>query len=106
MKITMSILISIITFSTTLVGWPVSKFKHKEDKKSIQENTTTTSDRTYTLDSVISIDGTKIGYRQYGKGPGLIIVQGAMGTACNYHQLAIALAKDFTVYVPDRRGEE
>ena len=58
----------------------------------------------FRLDSVISKDGTKIGYRAYGHGPGLLIVQGAMGTAHNYDQLAQALAANFTVYVPDRRG--
>jgi pimeloyl-ACP methyl ester carboxylesterase len=62
------------------------------------------ADSTYTIDSAISKDGTKIGYWKYGHGPGLIIVQGAMGTAYHYNELAIALAKDFTVYVPDRRG--
>lgn len=57
-----------------------------------------------TTGSVTSLDGTQIGYRQYGHGPGLIIVQGAMGTAYNYDELARALADEFTVYVPDRRG--
>jgi pimeloyl-ACP methyl ester carboxylesterase len=56
------------------------------------------------IHTVTSRDGTHIGYRQVGEGPGLILVQGAMGTASNYHQLALALANDFTVYVPDRRG--
>jgi len=58
----------------------------------------------YAVNAVTSKDGTKIGYRQVGHGPGIILVQGAMGTAHNYHQLALALANDFTVYVPDRRG--
>jgi pimeloyl-ACP methyl ester carboxylesterase len=62
------------------------------------------ADSTHTIDSAISKDGTKIGYWKYGHGPGLIIVQGAMGTAYHYNELAIALAKSFTVYVPDRRG--
>ena len=55
-------------------------------------------------DSVQSTDGTKIGYRQYGHGPGLVLVEGAMGTAYNYDELARFLVKDYTVYVPDRRG--
>ena len=62
------------------------------------------ADSTYTLGQVISKDGTKVGYRVYGHGPGLLVVQGAMGTAVNYDQLARALASSFTVYVPDRRG--
>ncbi|WP_316828134.1 alpha/beta hydrolase family protein [Pedobacter miscanthi] len=62
------------------------------------------ADSSYTVEAAISRDGTKIGYWKYGHGPGLIIVQGAMGTAYHYNELAIALAKYFTVYVPDRRG--
>ncbi len=58
----------------------------------------------YTTGSVTSTDGTTIGYRQYGHGPGLVLVQGAMGSVYNFHQLAVALADTFTVYVPDRRG--
>ena len=64
------------------------------------------AEQQYKTDFVISKDGTKIGYLQYGNGPGLVIVQGAMGTTFNYHQLAMALANDFTVYVPERRGRK
>ncbi len=56
------------------------------------------------MDTVVSKDGTKIGYTVVGQGPGLILVQGALGTAHNYRDLAQALASDFTVYTPDRRG--
>lgn len=58
----------------------------------------------YSIGSVISRDGTSIGYRQYGHGPGLVLVQGAMGSAHNFSTLAEMLAETFTVYVPDRRG--
>ena len=58
----------------------------------------------YTIGYVTSEDGTTIGYRQYGHGPSLVLVQGTMGTAHNFMQLAEALADSFTVYVPDRRG--
>ncbi len=34
----------------------------------------------------------------------MVLVQGAMGTALNFMELAGALANTFTVYVPDRRG--
>ena len=54
--------------------------------------------------TVTSADGTAIGYRMIGKGPGVILVQGAMGTALNYDELARSLATNFTVYLPDRRG--
>lgn len=61
-------------------------------------------DWNYGLHSVTSADGTRIGYRQGGSGPGVVLVQGAMGTAYSYDQLARSLARNFTVYVPDRRG--
>ncbi|WP_225032154.1 alpha/beta fold hydrolase [Paraburkholderia sp. XV] len=51
-----------------------------------------------------SSDGTSIGYESFGDGPGVVLVQGAMGTARNYHQLALAMSDRFTVHVPDRRG--
>jgi hypothetical protein len=35
----------------------------------------------FTTGTVTSRDGTKIGYRQSGHGPGIVLVQGAMGTA-------------------------
>jgi len=54
--------------------------------------------------SVTSHDGTSIGYQSFGSGPGVVLVEGAMGRAENYRQLALALADQFTVHVPDRRG--
>ena len=56
------------------------------------------------MNTVVSKDGTDIGYTVIGQGPGLILVQGAMGTAHKYHDLAQALSSTFTVYTPDRRG--
>ena len=56
------------------------------------------------MNTVVSKDGTRIGYTSVGEGPGLILVQGALGTAHNYRDLAHALASAFTVYTPDRRG--
>ncbi len=58
----------------------------------------------YTIGFVTSKDGTTIGYRQLGHGPDLVLVQGAMGSAQNFMQLAGLLSDAFTVYVPDRRG--
>lgn len=67
--------------------------------------TTTMSEATTTSQSyVTSRDGTRIGYLQQGHGPGLVLVQGAGGTAANYADLARALSPHFTVYRPDRRG--
>jgi len=54
--------------------------------------------------SVISSDGTGIGYRQMGDGPGLILVHGGMQSSQNLTKLVRALCHRFTVYLPDRRG--
>jgi pimeloyl-ACP methyl ester carboxylesterase len=58
----------------------------------------------YLTGSVISKDGTTIGYRQLGAGPGLVVLHGAMESAQSHRQLAEALADTYTVYLPDRRG--
>jgi pimeloyl-ACP methyl ester carboxylesterase len=58
----------------------------------------------YETGSVTSRDGTIIGYRQLGRGPGVIAVHGGMQAAQNLMKLAGALAGSFTVYLPDRRG--
>ncbi|MBB6235903.1 pimeloyl-ACP methyl ester carboxylesterase [Pedobacter sp. AK013] len=58
----------------------------------------------YTTSYVISKDGTRIGYRQTGTGPGVILVHGAMMTSKNFMKLASFLSNEFTVYIPDRRG--
>ena len=54
--------------------------------------------------SVVSKDGTTIGYRQLGRGPGLVVMHGAMESSQSHRQLAEALADAFTLYLPDRRG--
>jgi pimeloyl-ACP methyl ester carboxylesterase len=64
----------------------------------------TAAQQHYTTGVVTSKDGTTIGYRQYGHGPGIVLVQGAMGSAQNFSRLAEILSDAFTVYVPDRRG--
>jgi pimeloyl-ACP methyl ester carboxylesterase len=57
-----------------------------------------------TIHYVTSQDGVRIGYHQFGQGPGVVILHGSMSTG-NYHtQLAELLADAFTVYLPDRRG--
>ncbi len=56
------------------------------------------------VDYTTSDDGTRIGYNRIGSGPGLVLVQGAMGTAYSFRELAEALSDSFTVVVPDRRG--
>src|SRR5215469_4953878 len=57
----------------------------------------------YTTGSVTSQDGTTIGYRQFGHGPGIVLLHGTASSGYNHVQLAGALADTFTVYVPDRR---
>jgi pimeloyl-ACP methyl ester carboxylesterase len=58
----------------------------------------------YTKDSVTSKDGTTIGYRQRGHGPGLILLHGGMKSSQDFTKLGEALSDTFTVYLPDRRG--
>ncbi|MEU6715090.1 alpha/beta hydrolase [Nonomuraea sp. NPDC046802] len=58
----------------------------------------------YTTGTVTSADGTTIGYRRLGEGPGLLLVTGGYLTAEHYMELAQALAESFTVYAHDRRG--
>jgi pimeloyl-ACP methyl ester carboxylesterase len=55
-------------------------------------------------DSVSSTDGTTIGYRRLGRGPGVVVLHGAVESAASHLELALALADDYTVYLPDRRG--
>ena len=64
----------------------------------------TPSQQVYTTGTVTSQDGTTIGYRQLGHGPGVVVLHGAMESAQSHMQLAEALADAFTVYLPDRRG--
>src|SRR5690348_5401011 len=60
--------------------------------------------RRYTTGSVVSADGTVIGYRKMGVGPAVILLHGGLQSAQNFMRLAEALADAFTLYVPDRRG--
>jgi pimeloyl-ACP methyl ester carboxylesterase len=54
--------------------------------------------------SVESRDGTPIGYWKTGQGPAVVVLHGSMESARSHTLLARALADDFTVYLPDRRG--
>ncbi|HWT47935.1 MAG TPA: alpha/beta fold hydrolase [Mycobacterium sp.] len=51
-----------------------------------------------------SKDGTTIGFRQLGHGPGVVILHGGALASQHYMKLGAALADQFTVYIPDRRG--
>ena len=57
-----------------------------------------------TKGSVVSKDGTSIGYLRLGQGPAVVLLHGSMESARSHTRLALALADAFTVYLPDRRG--
>ena len=57
-----------------------------------------------TTGSVPSADGTTIGYLRVGQGPAVVILHGSNESARSHTQLALGLADDFTVYMPDRRA--
>ncbi|OBF75342.1 esterase [Mycobacterium sp. 852002-51613_SCH5001154] len=58
----------------------------------------------YSKGAVTSKDGTTIGFRRLGDGPGLVILHGGALASQHYLKLGAALADRFTVYLPDRRG--
>jgi pimeloyl-ACP methyl ester carboxylesterase len=64
----------------------------------------TTPAPTFQTGTVSSRDGTTVGYRRIGTGPGVILLHGGMQAAQSFTKLATALSDRFTVYVPDRRG--
>lgn len=63
-----------------------------------------TKNKSYTIDSVTSKDGTTIGYRQMGEGPGIILLHGGINASQHLMKLGTLLSDEFTVYIPDRRG--
>ena len=54
--------------------------------------------------SVVSRDGTRIGYLKVGRGPSVVLLHGSMESAGSHTLLAQMLADAYTVYLPDRRG--
>jgi pimeloyl-ACP methyl ester carboxylesterase len=62
------------------------------------------TDRRPVPGEIRSGDGTRIGYLRVGTGPAVVLVHGAGQSSENFTRLALALADEFTVYVPDRRG--
>lgn len=57
-----------------------------------------------TVGSATSADGTVIGYRSVGSGPGLLVIPGSPGMAADFDAFAAAVADRFTVHVIERRG--
>ena len=51
-----------------------------------------------------SKDGTPIAYDQFGEGPALLLVNGAMATRTDATKTAQNLGQHFTVFAYDRRG--
>jgi pimeloyl-ACP methyl ester carboxylesterase len=54
--------------------------------------------------SVVSPDGTVVGYERTGQGPGLVLVHGASADRNRWQPVLPALAEHFTVDAVDRRG--
>jgi pimeloyl-ACP methyl ester carboxylesterase len=53
---------------------------------------------------VISADGSSIGWRQFGSGPVIVMVHGSLATGDEWLPVANHLAKDYTIFLVDRRG--
>jgi pimeloyl-ACP methyl ester carboxylesterase len=63
------------------------------------------TDGSFFVSAVTSADGTTISYRSTGRGPGLILLPGALLTARDFDGLARALGgRGFAVHTLDRRG--
>ncbi len=58
----------------------------------------------HTIHTVTSRDGTTIGYRELGSGPGLLCLHGGGFASNHYLDLAERLSGAFTVILPDGRG--
>jgi pimeloyl-ACP methyl ester carboxylesterase len=56
------------------------------------------------MKTVTSADGTAIAYQEQGRGPALVVVDGALCARGAKEGLAAALEPDFTVFRYDRRG--
>jgi pimeloyl-ACP methyl ester carboxylesterase len=65
---------------------------------------TTAAAADFSIETLTSPDGTTIGYRRFGAGPGLVLLHGSMSSGAHHTELAGLLADAFTVFVPDRRG--
>ncbi|MFS8480233.1 MAG: alpha/beta hydrolase [Micromonosporaceae bacterium] len=63
-----------------------------------------TTEPAVTTGEITSADGTRIGYRILGSGPGVVLLHGAMSSGYHHLHLARLLADRFTAYLPDRRG--
>jgi pimeloyl-ACP methyl ester carboxylesterase len=76
----------------------------QDSSKARASERATVSTDSLIADSVISKDGTIVGYWRIGRGPGVILLHGTAESAMSHIELARALADSFTAYLPDRRG--
>jgi pimeloyl-ACP methyl ester carboxylesterase len=56
------------------------------------------------MNTTHSKDGTPLAYDRFGKGPALILVNGAMATRTDTTKTAESLGQHFTIFAYDRRG--
>lgn len=56
------------------------------------------------MTTIISPDGTRIGYESVGAGPPLLLVHGSTGTRTRWSPVTPALAQCYNVHTMDRRG--
>ena len=57
-----------------------------------------------TSHTVLSRDGTRIGYLSIGRGPSVLVVPGVLSMAADYSAFARALSEHFMVHTIERRG--
>lgn len=57
-----------------------------------------------TSHTVLSRDGTRIGYLSVGGGPSVLVIPGVLSMAVDYAAFARALSEHFTVHTLERRG--
>lgn len=50
------------------------------------------------------VNGLRVWYERWGKGPPLLLLHGAWGSNAEWDQAARSLAEQFTVFAPDTRG--
>jgi len=81
-------------------------YQQMETKPSAKNQSTSTERKHSTTGFVTSQDGTRIGYRQIGHGPGVVVVHGTMSSGYNHMQLAEQLSDAFTIYLIDRRSRD
>src|SRR5271166_4900860 len=60
--------------------------------------------RSTTMSTVVSADGTVIGYESVSGGPPLLLVHGSTGTRARWSPVRGPLAQRYTVHAMDRRG--